>query len=134
MAFTRSATVTTATAVTALIAAATLTLITPATSFAVASSSAASSSATSSSATAAKQAAAVICPMEVVRSTRRHFPTKTGWGWSNFFRKGSTVRVYQGETRKIADGLVVVKTTTVVGDTRFWVDQRDITRAGACMS
>ncbi|MEV4798691.1 hypothetical protein AB0K18_01655 [Nonomuraea sp. NPDC049421] len=115
MAFTRSAAVT---------AVATLTLITPATSFA----------ATSSSATAAQQAAAVICPMEVVRSTRRHFPTKTGWDWSNFFRKGSTVRVYQGETRKIADGLVVVKTTTVVGSTRFWVDQRDIAQAGACMS
>ncbi|MEV4564793.1 hypothetical protein AB0K12_13570 [Nonomuraea sp. NPDC049419] len=49
-------------------------------------------------------------------------------------RKGSTVRVYQGESREITDGLVVVKTTTVVGGTRFWVDQRDITQAGACMS
>ncbi|MEO3875182.1 hypothetical protein ABGB18_40890 [Nonomuraea sp. B12E4] len=85
---------------------------------------------------AAPASAAVICPVKVVRTTRRYAPRADGsWTSHSFFRKGSQLGIYQGETRKILNGIVVVKTTTVVGGVRFWVRQADIVRTGgACMS
>jgi hypothetical protein len=91
---------------------------------------------TSEVAAAKASAQAVICPVRVVRLAPR-------WVWRedddnfhihNFWQEGTLLNIYQGEIREDG-GVVFVKTTTKVGDTRLWVRQRDIEGTGdACHS
>ncbi|MET9239916.1 hypothetical protein [Nonomuraea sp. NPDC003709] len=84
---------------------------------------------------AGQASALAICPMKVVRQTPRwYLQANNTFAWHNYFRSGSTLSIYQGETRRHGS-IVVVKTTTVVGDYRSWVNQADIRgTGGSCRS
>ncbi|MGW4794655.1 hypothetical protein ACWEPC_19825 [Nonomuraea sp. NPDC004297] len=91
-----------------------------------------------SGATTAKASAATalaICPVKVLRTSPRYYQKSNGtFGAHNFFKKGNLLNIYQGESRKHGN-TVVIKTTTVVGNVRFWVNQADIAgTGGACRS
>ncbi|MEV4011613.1 hypothetical protein AB0J35_14010 [Nonomuraea angiospora] len=83
----------------------------------------------------AQESALAICPVKALRDTPRWYLRADGtFAFHNYFRKGSLLSIYQGETRKHGS-IVVVKTTTVVGGVRFWVNQAHITgTGGACHS
>ncbi|MEQ4721256.1 hypothetical protein [Nonomuraea sp. B19D2] len=100
-----------------------------------AASAEASTSGTAVAKAAPASTLAIICPAKVLRTTSRWFLTSDGFVRSGFFRKGSRLSIYQGEIRKLPSGEVGVKTTTVVGPVRAWVNQGDIARTGeACRS
>ncbi|WP_344885946.1 hypothetical protein [Nonomuraea antimicrobica] len=84
---------------------------------------------------AASTTALAICPVKVSRSTQRwHLQKKGVFAPHDYFKKGALLNIYQGETRRNGK-IVVVKTTTVVGKIRYWVNQAHITgTGGACRS
>ncbi|MEV4572876.1 hypothetical protein AB0K16_06415 [Nonomuraea jabiensis] len=95
----------------------------------------ASASSGTAAAKTAQESALAICPVKVLRTTQRWYLQANGtFAFHNYFRQGSPLNIYQGETRKHGS-IVVVKTTTVVGGYRFWVNQAHIAgTGGACRS